>query len=91
MKTVTKRGKRIEVSETDLLNTSQLAEYIGVSRWTIHNHVKNGYVYEYGGRTTAAHFLAWLRRQSALLSTSHPKAKASVTGSKKAHALSQLC
>ncbi|GEM_PF-3256032 len=60
-KKVTRRGKVVEVSDTDPLNATELAQFTGVSRWTIQERVRAGYQFEFGTTTTASHYFNWLR------------------------------
>jgi hypothetical protein len=47
------------------LNTTELAQAMRVSRWTIGRWKKDqGYQFEFGRRTTAGHLKAWLRARA---------------------------
>lgn len=65
MAKLVKRGKGVRlVTAEDALNITQLAQYTGYDRRTIHNYIKAGYALEFGNRTTVKHFYAWLRDQA---------------------------
>jgi len=63
MKKIKSRNKWRYVTKTDPLNIIELAQYVELSRWTIQKYVrKQGYLFEFGNRTTVLHFEAWLRK-----------------------------
>jgi hypothetical protein len=52
------------LTDTSVVNVGELAALMRVSRWTISNWRKSGYVFEFGNRTTAAHCKQWLRTRT---------------------------
>jgi len=46
------------------VSTSELADAMRVSRWTIRRWKEDGYQFEFGRRTTTGHLKAWLREQA---------------------------
>lgn len=66
-KTIISRGKPRVVTESDLLNVGELAQYLGCSRWTVQNYFSEGYEMEFGSKTSASHCLDWLRQRALLV------------------------
>ena len=50
------------INDESPLNTIQLAKYMLCCRATIGAHKRQGYSFEFGTRTTAAHYKQWLRQ-----------------------------
>jgi predicted DNA-binding transcriptional regulator AlpA len=65
--TLTQYGLPVECTNTTPLTLAALAAYVGYSRSRIYSDIKRGYAPEFGDRTTAGHYLDWLR--------AHPKVR----------------
>jgi hypothetical protein len=53
------------LTDNSPVNTSELARYMRCCRETINAHKRQGYCFEFGNRTTAGHYKAWLRETAA--------------------------
>jgi hypothetical protein len=53
------------LTDNSPVNTSELAQLMRYSRATISSHKRAGYRFEFGNRTTAGHYKAWLRERAA--------------------------
>jgi hypothetical protein len=48
-----------------VVNSTELAQALRVSRWTLARWREEGYVFEFGSRSTPGHLKAWLRERAA--------------------------
>jgi hypothetical protein len=47
-----------------VVNAKELAHALRVSRWTVSRWREEGYVFEFGNRSTPGHLKAWLRERA---------------------------
>ena len=53
------------LNDNSPVNTTELAGMMRCCRATINTHKREGYRFEFGNRTTAGHYEAWLRDRAA--------------------------
>jgi hypothetical protein len=52
-----------------VVNSTELAQAVRVSRWTLARGREEGYFFEFGSRSTPGHLKAWLRERATKVKT----------------------